>query len=312
MNEKPSHEAPQPSNTVIEADAIAEEVQVDQPENDRPPDGGYGWVVVFSVFLINAFLWGVAAVSSRLRIFNDFSDDLQSYGVFLSFYISNDVFPEATSLDYAFVGGINFGVAMLAASPVTGIVRRYGTHPPMYAGLLCQSAGYIAASFANRVWQLYLSQGVLVGIGMGLLFIPSVQVTSQWFDKKRSLANGITSSGSGIGGVILSFAIGAAIRNIGLAWALRIIGIVSGGMNLIATLLIRNRNDKIKPAMRGFDYRLLRRLPVLLLLAWGFLSVFGYMIVSPSALHFAIVCAQADSGTLFHVSLREVNRSLLI
>lgn len=182
----------------------------------------------------------------------------------------------------------------------------------MYAGLTCQSAGYIAASFATRVWQLYLSQGVLVGIGMGLLFIPSVQVTSQWFDKKRSLANGITSSGSGIGGVILSFAIGAAIRNIGVAWALRIIGIVSGGMNLIATLLIRNRNDKIKPAMRGFDYRLLRRLPVLLLLSWGFLSVFAYMIVCRFGCRVRVVFADANLGALFHVSICKINRTFSV
>lgn len=204
---------------------------------------------------------------------------LQSYGVLLSFYLSNNVFPEATALDFAFIGGINFGVALLAASPVTRLVRIFGTHPPLFAGIICHSGGYISASFATRIWHLYLSQGLLVGVGMGLLFVPSVQCTSQWFEKKRSLANGINSAGSGIGGLIFSFATGAVIKNVSFRWALRTIGIVAGVGNFIAALLIRNRNDAIKPAQRSFDHRLLRRLPVLLLLSWGFLNMLGYMTV---------------------------------
>ena len=29
---------------------------------DPPPDGGYGWICVASVFIINGFTWGVTAV----------------------------------------------------------------------------------------------------------------------------------------------------------------------------------------------------------------------------------------------------------
>jgi len=43
---------------------------------DEPPNGGYGWVCVFCVFLINAHTWGVNS----------------SYGIFLAHYISNQTF----------------------------------------------------------------------------------------------------------------------------------------------------------------------------------------------------------------------------
>lgn len=205
------------------------------------------------------------------------------------------MFPDATALDFAFVGGLNFGMSLLIATPVTQAVRRFGTHPPLVLGIVLQSAGYITASFATKIWHLYLSQGVLVGLGMGLLFIPSVQCTSQWFDKKRSLANGINSAGSGIGGLIMSFAIGAIIKNRDFRWALRTCGVVTFVMNSIATILIRNRNASIKPAQRGFDYRLLKRLPVLLLLSWGFLSMLGYMVVLYSMSAFAKSIGLSDT-----------------
>jgi hypothetical protein len=188
------------------------------------PDGGYGWVIVASVFTINGFTWGVVA----------------SYGVYLAYYLSNNLFQSATPLDYAYIGGLNFGCSMLVASPVTYLCRYLGTHIPMLFGIVLMTGGFVGASFCvenaeSGIWGLYLSQGVCVGVGVGFLFVPSVAVTSQWFDKKRSLANSINSAGSGVGGVIVSLATMPMIQHISLGWSLRIIGILSGFMNLIAT-----------------------------------------------------------------------------
>ena len=35
---------------------------------DPPPDGGYGWICVASVFIINGFTWGVTAVRFAIQI----------------------------------------------------------------------------------------------------------------------------------------------------------------------------------------------------------------------------------------------------
>jgi MFS family permease len=249
------------------------------------PDGGYGWIIVFAVCIINAFTWGVLA----------------SYGVYLAYYLSTSQFPSATPRDYAFIGGLNFGLAVLVSSPATYLVRTFGTHRVMLLGVLLQTSGFIAASFVTKIWHLYLSQGACVGLGVGFLFIPSVAVTSQWFDKKRSLANSLTSAGSGLGGVIVSFATQPVIDHLSLAWSLRIIGLLSGSMNIIATCLIRTRNHIVRPPMHPFDVRLLRRLPVLLLLAWGFFSMLGYMVLLYSLSDFGraigLSASQASSIT---------------
>jgi MFS family permease len=249
------------------------------------PDGGYGWIIVLAICIINAFTWGVLA----------------SYGVYLAYYLSTAHFPSATPRDYAFIGGLNFGLAVLVSSPATYLVRTFDTHRVMLLGVLLQTSGFIAASFATKLWHLYLSQGACVGFGVGFIFIPSVAVTSQWFDKKRSLANSLTSAGSGLGGVVVSFATQPMIDNLSLAWSLRIVGLLSGSMNIIATCLIRTRNHIIRPPMHPFDVRLLRRLPVLLLLAWGFFSMLGYMVLLYSLSDFGraigLSASQASSIT---------------
>ncbi|KAM0799815.1 MFS transporter, MCP family, solute carrier family 16, member 6 [Usnea florida] len=250
--------------------AIAISMNDANSATDPPPDGGYGWVCVASVFIINGFTWGI-----------------KTYGVYLAHYLSAKIYPDASSIDFAFIGGLNFSMAMLVAPIVTILARICGTQAPMLLGAIILAAGYITASFAHRIWQLYLSQGVLVGFGVGFVSIPSIAILSQWFEKKRSLASGIGSAGSGIGGLIFSFATQAMIDNLSLAWSLRITGIIAGTMNVIAALMIRNRNKIIKPPQRGFDTKLLRRYDVLLLLSWSFISMLGYITILFSLSDFA-------------------------
>ncbi|KAL8751709.1 MAG: hypothetical protein Q9199_006235, partial [Rusavskia elegans] len=223
-------------------DVMALDIRVDG-DLEHPPDGGHGWVCVAACFMINCFTWGIVS----------------SYGVYLSYYLST------------------FGAAMLVAPLVTFFARKFGTRAPMFAGVVALAGGFIAASFASEAWHLYLCQGVLVGIGVGFIYTPSIAILSQWFSKKRSLANGITSAGSGIGGVIFSLITGSMIENISLAWSLRITGIIAFVMTFIAVVLIRDRNKVIQPAQHPFDTKLLSQKKVWLLLAWAYISMLGYI-----------------------------------
>lgn len=178
-------------------------------------------------------------------------------------------------------------MAMLVSPVVTVIARQYDIHIPMLLGVAFQTGGFIAASFATLIWHLYLTQGVLVGFGVGFTYIPSIAILSQWFSKRRSLANGISAAGSGIGGLVFSLAVRAAINNISLAWSLRLTGLVSGLMNMIATIAIRSRNHHVQPTQHPFDRVLLRRYDVILVLAWAFVSMLGYITLLFSMSDFA-------------------------
>ncbi|KAF2103813.1 MFS general substrate transporter [Rhizodiscina lignyota] len=267
--------SPDPTND-IELDAATQGEQ-NADVADASPDGGYGWVVVASCFTLNGFTWGVTA----------------SFGVYLSEYLSLGVFPEARPLDYGFVGGFNFAFAMFVAPLATYLTRKFGKRSVLLCGSILQCSGYVAASFATKNWHLYFSQGLLVGCGIGFIIIPSMAILSQWFSRRRSVANGISSAGSGVGGVMFTWGTASMIRSMGLAWALRTTGLVTLAANITATLFIRDRNHHIRPTQLAFDVTLLRRYEVILLLLWAFITMFGYI---------TLLFSLSDFATSIHLS----------
>ncbi|KAM5355232.1 hypothetical protein ACJ41O_001878 [Fusarium nematophilum] len=236
------------------------------PRNDGPPpppNGGYGWVCTAAVATINAHTWGLNS----------------SYGVFLAHYLKNDTYPGATSLEYAFVGSLSVSCALLISPIATILVREIGTKPTLLIGVVLETASLICASFAYRIWHLFLTQGILFGLGMGFLFVPSVGIVPQWFTTRRSLANGISAAGSGLGGLLYSFASGAIIENMGLKWAFRILGILVFVVNVICVILVKDRNKVIGSRQNPFDTQLFKRPEYILLLGYGWFSMLGYVVL---------------------------------
>ena len=263
-----SEEIDNNSNAVLEAkrndfDGEQQPASPTRPKVPPPPNGGYGWVCTVCSAVVNGHTWGLNS----------------SYGVFLAHYLANNTFPGATPLEYAFVGSLSISCAMLISPVATTTTRFLGTRVTMFTGVVLESVSLIGASFAKTIWQLFLSQGVCFGLGMGFLFIGSVPVVPQWFTTRRSLASGIATCGSGLGGLVYSLAAGAMIQTIGLAWAFRVLGIIVFVVNTICTILMRDRNKIIGSSLLAFDIDILRRPEYMLLGAWGWFSMLGYVVL---------------------------------
>ena len=155
-------------------------------------------------------------------------------------------------------------------------------------GVFFETLGLIGASFARQTWQLFLSQGICFGYGIGFLFVGSVGIIPQWFTKRRSLANGVATAGSGIGGMMYSLATQAMIDSLGIAWAFRVLGILAFMMNFICAILMKDRNKALGSRNITFDYALFRRKEHLLTLGWGFLSMLGYVVLLFSLPNYAV------------------------
>lgn len=147
---------------------------VEEKKVDVPPNGGYGWVCVAAVATINGHTWGLNS----------------TYAVFLAYYLANDIFPGATPLQYAFIGGLSISQALIVSPIATLTTRRFGTRTTLFIGVAFETVSFIGASFATQIWHLFLSQGICFGWGMGFLFVGSIGIAAQWFTTHRSLANG--------------------------------------------------------------------------------------------------------------------------
>jgi MFS family permease len=250
-------------SNIAPGERFSKQVEAEPKELDTSPDGGYGWVVVACVCMINAHTWGLNA----------------AYGVFLAHYLSEGgLFPGVRPLQYAFVGGLSISQALMI-SPIVGLATKHlGITATLLIGVFLETAAFVGASFATQIWHVFLSQGICFGWGMGFLFVGSAGITAQWFTARRSLANGIAASGAGLGGVVYSLAAQAIIDSISLAWAFRILAIAAFTANAVSAILIKDRNKHIGTQM-SFDYRIFKRWEFIGFLLFGILSELAYVVL---------------------------------
>jgi MFS family permease len=202
----------------------------------------------------------------------------KSFGIFLAEYIANNAIPGTSTLAYSFVAGLSFSMSMFISPLATYSVGRYGTRVTLLIGVAIEFLGLITASFAKQYYQLLLSQGLSFGIGMGFLYVGTAGIVSQWFTKRRSLANGITAAGgSGFGGMVYSLSANAMIKKYGVPWTFRMLAIISGVINLLCTLLIRDRNNHIRTNQSPLDFKILKQPEFLLVQIYGVLTELGYV-----------------------------------
>lgn len=84
-------------------------------------------------------------------------------------------------------------------------------------------------------------QGVGVGVGGGMLYMPVIKLLPEWFSERRGLAGGIIFSGTGVGGFVFPFILNTLLEKVGLRWTLRIWAIGTSMCSAIALLGMRNR-----------------------------------------------------------------------
>ncbi|KAK4143285.1 putative transporter MCH2 [Dichotomopilus funicola] len=236
---------------------------VEVPEQPVFREGGYGWVVVLSVLLVNAHTWGLNS----------------SYAVFLAYYLRSGTIEGASPLGFAFVGGLSISIALLVSPIATWCIGKFGTASTLRVGVLFEAVSFIGASFSSHIWHLLLSQGICFGLGLGFSFTATVGVVPQWFTKRRSFANSVATSGSGFGGLTYALATNAMISNLGLAWAFRVLAILAFVVNGACSLILRDRNKAVGAVHIPFHLDLVKRLEFWLFVGWGFFSMLGYVIV---------------------------------
>ncbi|TFY82320.1 hypothetical protein EWM64_g1692 [Hericium alpestre] len=152
-----------------------------------------------------------------------------SYGIFLTFYLEDPRFasqPKSGTL-LPLAGTLSSGVIYCTGPVIYPLLARFPQHRRLclwIGGLLC-SISLLAASYVTKVTAIVALQGVLYGIGGSMLYAPCIAFLSEWFVKRRGLANGIIFMGSAAGGLVLPFVLPPLLRAHGPSVTLRIFSI---------------------------------------------------------------------------------------
>ncbi|MGQ0793203.1 MAG: MFS transporter [Deltaproteobacteria bacterium] len=126
---------------------------------------------------------------------------LYSFGVFLPYLNEGFGFSRAEGSSVYSVRSVVFALSLI----ITGrLVDRYDPRAVIFGGGLIAVLGMLLSGFATVPWHLYVTYGVMVGLGDGVLYIPCVAVVSRWFAKKRALAIGIVTTGVPLSGLIVN------------------------------------------------------------------------------------------------------------
>ena len=93
----------------------------------------------------------------------------------------------------------------LALSPIiTHICRRYSIRLLAVVGGLIMNLAFLFASFGHQLHQVFLSYGLLFGVGCCAVREASSLMVGQYFKDRRELAEMFVLSGPGIGIILFS------------------------------------------------------------------------------------------------------------
>lgn len=143
--------------------------------------------------------------------------------------------------DISWIGSVEIFLLFFIGA-ITGRLTDAGFFRPLFfTGAVLIVGGALATSASSQYWQIFLAQGVCVGLGNGCLFCPAVAVVSTYFQRRRALAIGVGAVGSSTGGVLYPIMVRQLLPLIGFGWTMRTIALVQAVLFAVAFLCLRPR-----------------------------------------------------------------------
>lgn len=170
--------------------------------------------------------------------------------MFQEYYASFDP-PLATASSISWVGTLQTFLLLAGGSATGSLVDRGQAQIMSFVGCALITLGLILTSFSGEFtdsqspvyYQVLLSQGILSGLGMSLLLVPSTAVLSTHFTHNRALAAGLAGTGASVGGIIYPILTRRLLVSIGFSWSIRAIALVVLVTTSIGAALLRQRAE---------------------------------------------------------------------
>lgn len=157
---------------------------VSQFAEAKPPDGGYGWIIVLASFVVNLIADGITF----------------SFGVI---YVELLKYFGEGKAKTAWIGSLFMAIPLLSGPVASWLTDRFGCRKVTIVGSILAAICFVISSFTDSVEMLMLTFSA-AGFGLSLCYVAAIVIVAYYFDKKRSFATGLSVCGSGIGTFIFA------------------------------------------------------------------------------------------------------------
>ena len=130
---------------------------------------------------------------------------------------SSEAYPEGNHANAALTFSILL-VTLTMGSVIGGkLAVKYSTRSVILTGGIILSAGFFLAGFVTEAhpWLLWLTYGVMGGVGMGFTYSTTIACAQKWYPHKKGLVTGIIVASLGFGGVIFTPVVEMIIKAFG-------------------------------------------------------------------------------------------------
>ncbi|KAF1937343.1 MFS general substrate transporter [Clathrospora elynae] len=148
---------------------------------------------------------------------------MSSFGFFQDYY-NTEFLKDTPTSAIAFIGTLQMALMNMLAAVSGALCDRYGVKY-LYLG---SSTGTIIALLLlsaiqpGQFWQVFMTQGLLMGLAIAFGVQPALTVVGQHFKERRALAMGLVSTGSAFGGIGFPLMFERLLPSVGFANALRL------------------------------------------------------------------------------------------
>lgn len=198
------------------------------PRPLKPLNGRIAWLHALSAVLVVGNCWGISS----------------AFGLFQAYY-TRDYLPGTPPSTIAWIGSTQLALVFGLGVPVGRLVDLGFFRHMFHGGTLLMILGLFASSWCRAFGTLWLTQGLITGFGMGMVFCSGILALMSWFDeRKMGVAMGLGAAGSCIGGIAYVLLARHLLVAEGFATTMRIIGGVAAATMIPPNLIFRMRDQR--------------------------------------------------------------------
>ncbi|MDB5780267.1 oxalate/formate MFS antiporter [Caballeronia mineralivorans] len=125
-------------------------------------------------------------------------------------------------------------------SPFQGkLIDRFGPRLLISIGTVLSGMSWVLASMVQSVPMLYVTYGVVGGLGTGIVYVGVVGLMVRWFPDRRGFAAGAVAAGYGMGAIVTTFPIASSLAARGVDATMLTFGIAFAVVGLLASQGLR-------------------------------------------------------------------------